>query len=411
MVIGNRLLADIPLVFYPFLTQIADAFSTGTFPLWSTRLYTGHPFFASFQSALLSPFTWIAVAVPLPWGTVAGAAARVLAGGARRLALRAAHRPRLDRERLLRRGLRAERLQHRLARTSALGRRGLAAVAALGADGVVGGRRSRATAILAGVVALTVFAGHPETALKVLACGGLYGLARPPPARGLGAAAWVTLGYALGLLISAVQVVPFAEYLQASRAHVAAPGADEQPLRAARRVAVTAVVPDFWGHPVSQDYVAHANRAGMPANYDEQQTYPGVVTWVLACVGLATVPGATGESCFFALAAVFSAALAFGTPSALEPLTSLPVLRMTLLSRFGFLVIASAIVLGAIGLDALVRSRTRRRRGSAWAPSPAPWPSGSRSPRPCGRSRRAGSRAPAAEGRGRRALLGAPSRR
>jgi hypothetical protein len=47
LVIGNRLLADIPLVFYPFLTQVADAFSTGTFPLWSTRLYAGHPFFAS----------------------------------------------------------------------------------------------------------------------------------------------------------------------------------------------------------------------------------------------------------------------------------------------------------------------------------------------------------------------------
>ena len=118
---------------------------------------------------------------------------------------------------------------------------------------------------------------------------------------------------------------------------------------------MTAVVPDFWGHPVSQDYVAHANRAGAAANYDEQQTYPGVVTWVLACVGLATVTRRQWRIWFFAMAALLSAALAFGTPSAMEPLTSLPVLRMTLLSRFGFLIIASAIVLGAIGLDALVR--------------------------------------------------------
>ena len=263
LVIGNRLLADIPLVFYPFLTQVADAFSTGTFPLWSTRLYTGHPFFASFQSALLSPFTWIAVAVPLPWGTVAGAAARVLAGGFGALLF---------------------------ARRIGLGWMGSAfcavafalnafsivwlehppsAVAAWlpwllwAADGVVGERRSRATAILAGVVALTVFAGHPETALKVLACGGLYGLAAAAAsAQPWRAAAWVTLGYTLGLLISAVQVVPFAEYLQASRTHVQRQAATTNPYALPGRVAVTAVVPDFWGHPVSQDYVAHANRAG-----------------------------------------------------------------------------------------------------------------------------------------------------
>ena len=74
--------------------------------------------------------------------------------------------------------------------------------------------------MLAGVVALTVFAGHPETALKVLACGGLYGLARAAAsAQPVRAAAWVTFAYTLGLLISAVQVVPFAEYLQASRTH------------------------------------------------------------------------------------------------------------------------------------------------------------------------------------------------
>ena len=356
LVIGNRLLADIPLVFYPFLTQIADAFSSGTFPLWSTRLYTGHPFFASFQSALLSPFTWIAVAVPLPWGTVAGAAARVLAGGfgavlfARRIGL----------------GWIGSAFCAVAFALNAFSIVWLehppSAVAAWlpwllwAADGAVGERRSRATAILAGVVALTVFAGHPETALKVLACGGLYGLASAAAsARPWRAAAWVASGYTLGLLISAVQVVPFAEYLQASRVHAQRQATTINPYALPARVAVTALVPDFWGHPVSQDYVAHPNRVGAVTNYNEQQTYPGVVTWVLACIGLATVTRRRWRVWFFALAAVFSAALAFGTPSALEPLTALPVLRLTLLSRFGFLVIASAIVLGAIGLDALVR--------------------------------------------------------
>jgi hypothetical protein len=367
LVVVNRLLADIPLVFYPFLTEIAAAFSTGTFPLWSTQLYTGHPFFASFQSAVLSPFTWVAVAVPLPWGTVAGAAARVLAGGAgamlfaRRIGL----------------GWIASTFCAVAFALNAFSiiwlEHPLSAVAAWlpwlfwAADGIAAGPRPRATPILAGVVALTVFAGHPETALKVLACGGLYGLARAAASTSrVRVAAWVTLGYALGLSISAVQVVPFAEYLQVSRAHAQRQTLTTNPYALPGRVAVAAVVPDFWGHPVSLDYVAHPNRHGFTANYAEQQTYPGVVTWVLVCVGVAT--RRQWRVVFFALATLLSAALAFGTPSLIEPLTSLPILRMTMLSRFGFLVIAGAIVLGAIGLDALVRR--------ADAPAPRLGPAG-----------------------------------
>ncbi|HWJ56123.1 MAG TPA: YfhO family protein, partial [Vicinamibacterales bacterium] len=362
LVIGNRLLADIPLVFYPFLTQVADAFSTGTFPLWSTRLYAGHPFFASFQSALLSPFTWIAVAVPLPWGTVAGAAARVATGGAgamlfaRRIGL----------------GWIASVfcavafafnsfsmiwLEHPLSAVSAW-----LPWLLWGAEGVADGPRPRATAVLAGVVALTVFAGHPETALKVLACGGLYGLARAAAsARPFRVAAWVAFAYALGLLLSAVQVVPFAEYLQVSRTQAVRASITVNPYALPRRVAVGTIVPDFWGHPVSQDYVAQTNSVGAATNYAEQQTYPGVATWVLACVGLATGTTRRWRVWFFAIAALLSAALAFGTPSLIEPLTSLPVLRVTLLSRFALLMIASAIMLASMGLDALVR----RADGSA----------------------------------------------
>ena len=374
LVIGNRLLADIPLVFYPFLTQVADVFATGTFPLWSTRLYTGHPFFASFQSALLSPFTWIAVAVPLPWGTVAGAAARVATGGVG--ALLFARRIGLGwiRERVLRRGVRVQLVQHHLARASVVGGGGMAALAVLGGRRRRRGTPAAATAVLAGVVALTVFAGHPETALKVLACGGLYGLARAAAsARPFRAAAWVTFAYALGLLLSAVQVVPFAEDLQVSRTQAVRASITVNPYALPRRVAVGTMVPDFWGHPVSQDYVAQTNSVGAATNYAEQQTYPGVATWVLACVGLATVTRRRWRVWFFAMAALLSAALAFGTPSPIEPLTSLPVLRMTLLSRF--------------------RSPRRSPARSCWPPSASMPSCGARTdPRPGCRPRRSGRR-------------------
>jgi hypothetical protein len=358
LVIGNRLLADVPLVFYPFLTQVVDAFRAGTLPLWSSHLYTGHPFFASFQSAVLSPFTWIAAAVPLPWGTVAGAVARLLAAGggtlcfARRIGL----------------GWTASAFAAVAFAMNAFSivwlEHPLSAVAAWlpwllwAAEGVAVGPRPRATAILAAVVALTVFAGHPETALKVLACGGLYGLARaaasPPRLR---AAGWIVAGYALGLAIGAVQILPFAEYLQVSRTRLLREAATHNATALPPRVAITALVPDFWGHPVSQDYAAQTNSEGVPANYAEQQAYPGVVTCVLACVGL--VAWRQWRVRFFVAAALISAALAFGPPALLGAVTSLPVLKVTLLSRFGLLVIVSVIVLAAVGVDALVRGAAR----------------------------------------------------
>jgi len=371
-VTGNRLLADIPLVFYPFLVQARDALAAGTFPLWSVNLYTGHPFFASFQSALLSPFTLVALAVPLPWGTVAGAAARIATGGlgafalARRLGLGTAacifcavayalntfsfvwleHPP--------------------------------SAVAAWlpwllwGAEHVADRRSGRAAAALALLVAATVFAGHPETALKVLAIGGVYGLAvSAASARPRIAVAWVCAAYTLGLLLTSVQVLPFAEYLRESRAYALRQTIVVNPYVLPTDVAVTTVVPDFWGHPVSDDYLARPSRAGVPSNYNEQQIYPGVVTWVLAIVGLAA-GWRRWRVLFFAAAAVGAAALAFGVPRYVDYLISLPVLRVTMVSRFGLILEMAVVVLAAFGVDAIARPAAAGTTGEppvSWRPA------------------------------------------
>jgi hypothetical protein len=366
---GNPLLADIPLVFYPFLVQVREAFADWTFPLWSTRLYTGHPFFASFQSAVLSPFTWIAVAVPLPWGTVAGAAARLITAGvgallyARRLGLGAPAA--------------AFAAVAGAVTTSSLIwlEHPIPAVAAWlpwllwAAERVAAGSRPRNAALLAALVAATVLAGHPETALKVLALGGLYGLAvAAAAARPARAAAAVASAYALGLALSAVQVVPFVEYLRESRAHERRQALAANPYYLPADSAIAALVPDFWGHPRAGDYVARTNRMGVPANYAEQQMSPGVAAWILALVGLAA-GWRQWRVWFFAAAAAVSAGLAFGWPTFMEHVASLPLLRITIVSRFGLVLAAVVIVLGAFGLAALTR------------PSPA----GGRSPAAPGR--------------------------
>src|SRR4029450_8669227 len=56
----------------------------GHFPVWTASIAAGQPFLATYQSALLSPFTWLVMAMPLKllaYSTVAMAAMRLLVGG------------------------------------------------------------------------------------------------------------------------------------------------------------------------------------------------------------------------------------------------------------------------------------------------------------------------------------------
>src|SRR5262245_21593037 len=63
---GNALLTDSPTVFYPFLVHARDAVRAGHFPLWTSAMASGQPFFAAFQSAVLSPFAPLGYILPLP---------------------------------------------------------------------------------------------------------------------------------------------------------------------------------------------------------------------------------------------------------------------------------------------------------------------------------------------------------
>ena len=73
---ASRLFHDVPTVFYPFMYHARHAVLNGEFPLWSAAVGAGHPFFASFQSAVLSPFTIFHYALPFPASLTADAAAR-----------------------------------------------------------------------------------------------------------------------------------------------------------------------------------------------------------------------------------------------------------------------------------------------------------------------------------------------
>ena len=226
----NRLLHDVPTQFYPFMHHARAALLSGDFPFWATEIGAGQPFFASFITAVLSPFTLLTCPLPFPASLTVNAAARLFVGGlGAYLFLRA-----------LSVGVAG----------SAFG--GLAylfnpfsvvwlehpqsAVAAwlpwllLTSEMCVRRRDAVAIVSLAVVVTLSLLGGHPETAFKMAMLAGAYAVYRGIVARCAVRAATCVLGaMALGLVAAAVQVLPFLEYARESRV-LAARGEASGPL-------------------------------------------------------------------------------------------------------------------------------------------------------------------------------------
>jgi hypothetical protein len=345
--IGNPLMADIPTVFFPFLLHARSAVLNGEFPFWISGIGAGQPFFAAFQSAVLSPFSAIAFVLPFPAGLTAVAAARLLVGGTGMYLF-----------------LRALPLCQRAAVIGAVAyllnpfaivwlEHPVSAVAAwlpwllLGVERTVTRGTGRAVAGLAIIVALTLLSGHPETAFKMFMLTGAYavysGAAAGRPVRGI---ALVAAAGLLGALLTSIQLIPFFEYLGNSR--VLADRATTRPLFISPPAAfVTAFVPDFYGTPLGPRFVLDGT------NYCEQQLYAGIATWLLAAMGLLH-ERFRRRAVFFLLAGAVSVLIMYGTLATQIAVALLPPLQVAALSRFGLIAIAGLGIAAAIGADAFL---------------------------------------------------------
>lgn len=355
---GNRWLLDSPTQSVPFLIYAREAVLAGRFPLWVSELGSGHPFFAAFQTAVLSPFSLIGYALPVPQALAPIAAARLLVGGIGMFVFL----------RTLRLGVAASTfggvafllnafsvgwLEHHVSSVAAW-----LPWALITTERCV--RSPTGTAIVwSGVVtALALLSGHPETAFKVYLLAGAYALyvARSANRRWHGLAASAA-GVLLGTLVCAIQLAPFLEYLSNSRI-VAARASLEGPLFTNPPASfVTMFIPGFFGTPSDGRYVLSSS------NYLEQQAYPGLLTWLLASVALASRRH-RGLVLFFAAAAAASALIMYGTVVASLATTVLPPLRFAALSRFGLLVIVGLVIVASLGLDDLLE----RAAGTSKAP-------------------------------------------
>jgi hypothetical protein len=365
----NPFLVDPPTVFYPFLVFAVESVRGGQFPAWAAGLYGGHPFFASFQSAVCSPFALIGYLLPLPFATVPLALAPLLVGafGMRRFVRvlgggeAGAWFGGLA---WLLNGFAVVWFEHPLTGVACWLPWLLVAV-----DHASVRPGARSIAWLACAVAASILSGHPETVMKVLLLTAAWALHR---AWGRPRGAWLALaaGGAAGVLLSAVQIVPFAEYLRASEALMRRSATTTNDAFMPAATAITALVPDFLGNPARGAYLPLANRFGVASNYGEQQVYAGAVTLLLAPLGLAAA-WRDARTRFFGLALVAALALMYGLPGVLALVSHLPILRVSILSRFGLVAIASVIVLASRGVDALAadvdpRDGRRASRVLAW---------------------------------------------
>jgi hypothetical protein len=348
---------DAATQFHPLLTVAREQVLDGELPLWNPYSYAGMVLHADAQTALLYPVSWVALLLPFEdaWGLMALLKLLIAGLGA-----------------------------HAFARALGIGRAGAMAAGLvymlsaplvvwlqwplttvfallpwllLASDRVWCRRDGRSVALLGLVVALSVFAGHPETTLLSSCAAFVYLAGRAAAerlgwanaARGLGA--WAG-GHLLGALISAAALVPFLEAYEDSitRSAHGEFAKVHLPLSSALLYALPNVYGD--GKP---EYV------GPLATYVAAAAYAGVLAVLLAgvaAVRFRRVPAAAG----LAAMAVAAFMVGFGVPPVRTIVEAVPPLSEGNTSRVLYIV-ALAIAIGAgAGLGSLLRRPLALRR-------------------------------------------------
>ena len=353
----NPLLSEITLLFHPATMRAADEIRSGHFPLWNPHTFGGAPFFANPQTAVLFPLTALAYIFPYSLAlTLMSVLKLSTAGVAMYWFLR-----RLDVGRFAAviagvtfafNALLIAWLQWSYASAVIL----LPALFAM-TDVLTERRSARAVAGLALIVALALFAGYPQRVLYWLVLLAVWAVYRartqPHPVRAL--ACW-TAGITLGLLLAAVQLLPFAEYTLSSA--VLAYRREWMiyfplPLRAV----IAVFMPYFFGSPTGNDFWG-------PPNFNEISASVGVVPWLVMPVTLVAAWSRSGTK-YFAALMTLSAALVYGVPLVGAVLARVPPLDTTIAARNADLVVFAVTVLCGLGLDAAARLQPPARRAAA----------------------------------------------
>jgi hypothetical protein len=358
---------DLAVQNYPLTELARHQLEDGALPLWNPSSYAGTPLFADMQSALLYPLTWLALLLGFPaaLGWICALKLLTAAFGAYLLA----------RELRIRAGpaLVSALIYAFSAPVIAWLEAPLGSVVTLLPWLVLTTERARrepslgAAAGVGAVVALSLFAGHPETAALSSAAAGVYlagalaaervrRTSRAGGRRLRAIAAWAG-GHLLGLGVAAVLIVPFLTALGGSvttEVH-----SRNAALHLELSDGLALLLPNVFGEGL--DY------RGPFAFYISVAGYFGVSALLLAAVGAwrrRAEPFVAG----LVAVAVFALMVIFGVPPVSWIVPHLPPFSSTLNVRLFYVVALAAALLAGAGLDALLaRPLALRRVGIAAA--------------------------------------------
>ena len=360
---SNSLLSDSVLVFEPWLLYSAQRLHEGGLPLWNPNNMLGAPLIGNMQSAIFYPFNWPAFLWP---------------GGAF-LVLRAWLT-------LFLAGLGMYLLARQVIQVGRLG----AAIAALSfafgaymitwllyplastaawlpwlwwATGrLVAQPGRRAVAALAGIVGLSLFAGHAETAYYSALGTGLFVLfqvaagGRRPIRWVVGRLGGWVAAYLLGACVAAVALLPFVEYLLQSTtfANRSVGGAE---FWLPFRFAWTLLSPDLYGNPVQHSWWDSVS------NYNEGTIYIGLLPLLLAPFAVFAPARAQRRLAWFLLGIIVVAlGVVYHWPLIYEVATALPLMRFGANIRLVLLLEFALGLLAAVGIDTFVARLPQWRR-------------------------------------------------
>jgi hypothetical protein len=347
---------DVASQMIPWRQAVRYALRQGEWPLWNPFILCGDPLAGSAQPAPYDPVTALSLLLPLALAFTFGAAAQLLIAA---LAAFLFLRDLGCREAAALFGavgwafsaFLAAWLEWPLGATVAL-----LPLVVLGARRLVRQPGWPAALLLAAGLTMTVLAGHPESALHVVAVGAALGLAEAAaaPRRSRGAiAGWTAAAGALALALSAVYLLPVIEVLLQSTQWIAR-------RTAAATTALTAAAPlgAAWQHLAASVVPAMADppRPGSPPSLLQPlySAYAGSALLGPALYGL--VRGSWRGR--FVLAALGLGGLCAGArmPCLFPLFGRLPLFSASINERLVFTGAFALVVLAALGVEAWLRS-------------------------------------------------------
>ncbi len=276
----NKLTLDALVAFHMYYTLSKRSMEAGEWPLWNRYEFAGIPLLANYQTALFYPTRILHMLMDVPWATTLFILINVWLCGfnaylcGRGIGL-AAFAARFFSFGWMLCSFCAIWVYWPVNTVAAW-----APIIFLGAEWILNGRYRRGFYTLALGATLMLLAGHPESAFALGINFGLYFLLRliwmrpsmTTLTRILGSAggAW-----ALAMLVCAVQLLPFVEYLGHSHHFLERPGGDSAEHAVPIGSVINLFVPRFYG--VTADGTFWGNQ--YHSNFTNL-VYPGVLAWL-----------------------------------------------------------------------------------------------------------------------------------